>query len=121
MKFDDFYWHDAIIKNIIIDRTKPGEIDEIYFEIKWPNESDIKTLVFENVYWANFNLNFGIISGENILNAMELNEDDGDLMKFYLKWKGAMDDVKLQAYKIILNSTGGEIKILAGKFRVNNP
>jgi hypothetical protein len=118
MKFDDFYWHDAVIKNIIIDRTNPGEVDEINFEIKWPNENDIKTLVFEGVYWANFKLNFGIIAKENILDAFELNEDDEDLKNFYLDWKGAMNEVKLRSYKIVLNSTGGEIKIIAKKFRV---
>jgi hypothetical protein len=119
MKFDDFYWHDAIIKNITIDRTKPGEVDEISFEIKWPEENHSTTFVFEEVYWANLNLNFGIVADDTILNAVELNEEDEDLKNFYLKWKGTMNAIKLQAYKIVLNSTGGEIKIIAGKFRIN--
>jgi hypothetical protein len=29
MNFNDFYWHDSIIKSIYIDRSNPGKKDEI--------------------------------------------------------------------------------------------
>jgi len=119
MNFNDFYWHDAIIKNIQIDRTNPGNDDSVMFEIKWPEESTMRILVFEDVYWTSMNLNFGIIADESILYATQLDEQNEDLVSFYLKWKGAMDDVKLNTYKIELNSTGGEIKIIAKSFRVD--
>jgi hypothetical protein len=119
MNFNDFYWHDAIMQNILIDRNKPGILDEISFDIKWAEEKGEVTLVFEDVYYTMMNLNFGIVSDETILNAIVLEEDNEDLINFYSKWKGTLDSVKLNVYKINLNSTGSEIKIIAKGFRVN--
>ncbi len=118
MKFKDFHWHDAIIRNIQIDRNNPGNDDSVWFEIEWSENNEKGLLVFEEVYWTSMNLNFGIIADESILVATQLDEQNEDLSKFYLKWKGAMNDVKLNTYKIELNSTGGEIKIIAKTFRV---
>jgi hypothetical protein len=115
--FNDFYWHDAIIKDIIIDRHNPGKKDEIQFNILFSGKRKIIHFIFEEVYYAFFNLNFGIIADEAIRYASILN-DGIDLSNFYLKWKGLMDDVKLNVYCIELNSTGGMIKIIAKNFRV---
>ena len=38
MNFNDYCWHDAIIKNIKIDRSNPGITDAITFHVKWPDE-----------------------------------------------------------------------------------
>lgn len=116
MNFNEYYWHDAIIKNIQIDRTNPGVKDTILLEIEWPENKNKSNFIFEEVYWACFNLNFGIASDETILRAELIEGQDVDLDNFYLKWNGAMNDVKLYAYKIELNSTGGSFKILAKKF-----
>ena len=35
MEINDFFWHDAIIKSISIDRYLPGKKDEISFYIVW--------------------------------------------------------------------------------------
>lgn len=118
MNFNDFYWHDAIIKNIQIDRLNPGNEDSIKFEIVWPEDKGKVTFVFEEVYWAMMHLNFGIIADETIMGAIVLDEHNQDLVNFYSKWKGAMNEVKLNTYKIDLNSTGGEIKIIAKRFSV---
>jgi hypothetical protein len=66
MNFNDFIWHDAVIENISIDRNNPGINDSIKFDICWPS-NDKSILIFEDVYWANFNLNFGVIGDESIL------------------------------------------------------
>jgi hypothetical protein len=118
MNFSDFYWHDAIIENIQINRLNPGNEDTIKFEIVWPENIGRVTFVFEEVYWAMMNLNFGIISHETIQSAYILEDNNQDLVNFYSKWNGAMNDVKLNTYKIELNSTGGEIKIIAKRFSV---
>lgn len=119
MEFNDFYWHDAIIRNIQIDRTNPGNDDSVLFEIEWSENNEKGVLVFEEVYWTSMTLNFGIIADESILIATQLDEQNEDLAKFYSKWNGAMNEVKLNMYKIELNSTGGEIKIIAKTFRVD--
>jgi hypothetical protein len=117
MNFNDFNWHDSVIKNITIDRNKPGINDIINFEIEWAEGSKVE-LVFEDTYWANMTLNFGIVADETILNACIGDDKDPDLVDFYSKWKGLMDNVKLNSYLIRLNSTGGTIKIIAKAFKI---
>lgn len=116
MIFNDFLWHDAIIKNIVIDRNAPGVYDNISFFVEWSTKENV-LLSFEGVYWSIMELNFGVIADETILKA-SCSVDDDDLDKFYSKWKGLMNNVKLFSYEINLNSTGGRIKILAKTFTV---
>lgn len=119
MNFEDFYWHDAVIKNIVINRSNPGVTDEITLEIVWPHNSERIYFVFENVYWAKMNLNFGIIADENIYQGYHLPTNDSDLIQFYSQWNGLMDDITLNVYEIELSSTGGRIKIISQRFRVD--
>lgn len=117
MNFNDFNWHDSVIKNIAIDRSKPGINDVIRFEIEW-EEGGRVDLVFEGTYWANMSLNFGIVADETILSACIGDEKDPDLVSFYSKWNGLMDNICLNSYLINLNSTGGVIKIIAKGFKI---
>ena len=119
MDFKDFYWHDSVIKNIRINRDTPGIKDEIEIEIVWADNDERVNFVFEDVYWARMDLNFGIVVNENILQGYLLPSNDEDLINFYSKWKGLMDDIKLNIYEIELNSTGGRLKIIAKSFRVD--
>jgi hypothetical protein len=119
MNFNDYPWHDAIIRNVKIDRDNPGINDIIIFNIEWPDEQGKVICVFEEVYWAEMKLNFGIVADETILDANELNSDNQELANFYSEWNGAMNDIELKTYKIDLNSTGGEIKIIAKSFRID--
>jgi len=120
MNFDkDFYWHDSVIKNIKINRDNPGVKDEIEIEIVWADNEERVNFVFEDVCWARMDLNFGIVANENILQGYHLPNNDEDLINFYSKWKGFMDDIKLNVYEILLSSTGGRIKIIAKNFRVD--
>jgi hypothetical protein len=120
MNFDEFYWHDSVLTNIFIDRSNPGVADTINLEIEMCEKGNL-LFIFEEVYWASFNLNFGIVAKENILKASSTDKaKDSDLCSFYSKWNGLLDEIKLIIYKIELNSTGGEIKIIAKQFRVEN-
>lgn len=118
MNFDELNWHDSILKNISIDRSNPGIIDSISLEIVWSPDFQSKTLIFQNVYWANLNLNFGIVADESIMNAYILNEDDQDFKRHIYKWKDLIPDIKLKMYKVQLNSTSSEIKIIAANYVV---
>lgn len=118
MNFNDFYWHDSVLLNISIDRRNPGICDTINLEIEIYEKGNLQ-FIFEEVYWANLNLNFGIVAKENIFNASSTDKlEDSDLSAFYSKWDGLLDEMKLSIYRINLNSTGGEIKIIAKGFKV---
>lgn len=119
MNFNDFYWHDSIIKSIYIDRSDPGVKDEIQFEIEDTNKK-IYILKFKNVYWSSMNLNFGIVAKENILDAKILENNDSDLANFYSSWNGLMDSIILSSFSIELNSTGSVIKIIAEDYELIN-
>jgi hypothetical protein len=119
MEFNEYEWHDAIIKNITINRNNPGIKDEIEIEIIWPDNDEKVNFVFEGVYWTKIDLNFGIVANENILQGYQLPNNNEDLMNLYSSWKGFLGNVKLNVYKIELNSTGGQIKIIAKGFRVD--
>ncbi len=118
MNFNDYPWHDAVIKNIKIDRGNPGINDIIMFDIEWPDEKGRVTFIFEGVYLAEMKLNFGIVADETILSSIELDSNNHDL-GLYSKWKEVLNDIKLKTYKVELNSTGGEIIIIAKKFRID--
>ena len=115
--FNDFYWHDAEIKAINIDRHCPGKKDEIQFKILFPDKNEVVNLIFEEVYYSSFTLNFGIIADETVKHGSILENDD-DLSALYSKWKGCLNHIKLYVYLIELNSSGSKIKIIAKKIRV---
>lgn len=117
MDFKDCYWHDAIVKNIQIDRNNPGYKDTIMFEIEWPEGKGKTKFVFEDVYWVSMNLNFGVVADETILNAFELEESDQDLLNANSIWGSVLKEIKLKGYKFDFNSTGSEIKIISKRFR----
>ena len=117
MKFNDLYWHDSIIKNIIIDRSNPGEIDTVLFEIDWFDKG-LGQLVFEDVYYVTMEMNFGVIAPECIDSAFVADENDDTLKRCYQKWGGLIDDILLFCFVIKTISTDSEIKIIAKRFRV---
>lgn len=119
MEFNQYDWHDAIVKFIDIDRNKPGVNDKITFAIEWRN-GEKSALIFEDVYWASMSLNFGIVANETILKAESFDKNDADLVRFYTDWKGLLDKVNLAKYLIEFNSTGSIIKIIARKYTIEN-
>ncbi|MGV8094868.1 MAG: hypothetical protein AB2L24_23700 [Mangrovibacterium sp.] len=116
MNFNDYTWHDAIIKNILVDRMHPGKEDTISYEIVWPN-NNTSQVIFQDVYWAKMILGFGVIAEECILEAFIAPKDDLDLVSFRGKWKGLVSD-NLFCYVIKTASTGSEMKIIAKRFKV---
>jgi len=124
----DFYWHDAVIKSIIIDRNNPKVVDEIGIDIAWPteyeNEDDeneeeiIQRVVFEGVFWAKLDLDFSYLGADTIHNAYMLDNNDEDLVNLYSIWKGFKDHIKLNVYVINLNTSRGKIKIISKGFRI---
>ena len=116
MKFEEYFWHDSEIRRIEIDRTCPGKKDAILFEINWI-DTGLGNLIFEDVYWASINMNFGILAPECIDSAF-ISENDDDLNSFFKKWGGQIDDIELFCYTIKTISTGSEMKIIAKGFKV---
>ncbi|PVZ07012.1 hypothetical protein C7382_1198 [Porphyromonas loveana] len=119
MDFNDLNWHDAVIKNISIDRSNPGKRDIIQLDIIWTN--GIKsTITFSNVYFASFEMNFGIVALDSIFKAYSEDRNSYLVKELYKKWKGLIDDVDLNYYEIETNSTKSTIVIIAQEFKIDD-
>lgn len=115
MEFNDFEWHDSSIRNIKIDRNRPGEQDTIEFEIEF--EDGLYRIIFESVYHAVFQMNFGVlIEDESIYLAHQEGSENELVQKFYKSWKGLFDKVPLNYYEIETNSTASKFQIVAKGF-----
>ncbi|WP_443946588.1 hypothetical protein ACJVDH_05615 [Pedobacter sp. AW1-32] len=116
MEFEEYSWHNSEIRNIEIDRAKPGKSDTVLFKIDLVDKG-ICTLVFEDVYWINFNMNLGIEAVECIDCAF-IDSESTDVSDLYKKWNGLINEIELRCYVIKTISTGSLIKIIAKKFIV---
>lgn len=86
MKFNEYPWHDAVVKSIHIDRSNSGYKDFILLEVVWPDDS-CSSVIFQEVYFARLSMNFGIVAPEAILAAFEAPADDPELVKVRRTWR----------------------------------
>lgn len=114
LEFNDFVWHDSSLRNIKIDRTQPGEQDTIEFEIEF--DDGLYQIVFESVYWASFQMNFGVQAIESIYFAHQEGPESELVQDFYKSRKGFLDGIPLNYYEIETNSTGSKLQIIAKGF-----
>ena len=94
MEFKEFEWHDSAIRNIKIDRKRPGTQDEIEFEVEF--DDGLYRIIFESVYRASFQMNFGVVvEDETIDYAVQEGKENEMVQGFYKLWKGLFDDIPL--------------------------
>ena len=115
MEFNDFEWHDSAIRNIKIDRNRPGEQDTIEFEIEF--EDVLYRIVFESVYRAVFQMDFGVImEDETIYCAHQEGSENEMVQNLYKSWNGFYDHIPLNYYEIETVPTGSKLQIVAKGF-----
>lgn len=111
-EFNELPWHDSTLLNIEIDRKKPGENDSVRIFVKWPDGKE-NSIIFNDCYFFEAKMNFGIVAEESILSAVCNDEDDG-LLLIRSKWSPlgvALDH--LFCFAINMNSTNSAIKVFA--------
>ena len=104
--------------SVFINRKNPGLIDDIVFEINF-TEDDTKQIVFKNVYWSSFEMNFGVIGEDSIL-YFKKSYDDPNILRIKEKWKGLINDVDLISYTIQLNSTASCIRVISKSVEIKD-
>src|SRR5262245_34601591 len=117
MNFNELEWHDSLIKKITVDKSNGGINDKIIIEVVWANNNSRELVIFEEVYWGLFDLNFGIIADDSFRHAIMIDQGD-ELAQFIAKWPTLYSNKPLKIYTFILNSTGSEFKIIAENFRI---
>jgi hypothetical protein len=110
--FNEMTWHDAELLNIGIDRSNPGENDQVIIDICWQNGEKSK-LVFDDCYELEAKMNFGVIAPESILQAVSVNESQ-KLTEIRKKWTQVGVDLEhLRCFEIQTNTTSSVIRIYA--------
>lgn len=117
MKFEDIEWHDQILTGIIINRTNPGKNDSI--ELKVIIEGNAMIILFEDVYFADIKMNFGVIADESIRYAV-INTNDVEITNIQKKWNSVGGELdKLLCFELNTNSTNSLIKIYALSYKIS--
>jgi len=119
-EFNDLEWHDARLENISIDRSnsdKVNNVDTIELVIRWPSQNK-NIIIFENVYQANLNLNFGVVAEDSIYTARVKEESkEAELIKE--KWIELYKGIEnLICFEIVTNTTNSVIQIFAMSFSI---
>ncbi len=111
-KFDDLPWHDSVLLNLEVDRNNPGESDIVKALIKWQDGSQ-NSIIFNDCYLLDIQMNFGIIAEESILSAACCDSDE-KISSVKKKWSSLGVELdRLRCYKINTNSTNSTLKIYA--------
>lgn len=115
--FDSFPWHDAQLKEILVDRRKPGDRDVVQMLVAWP-EGGESEFVFHDCYAMTANMYFGVIAEESIAYALLIADDEG-LLSVRERWRlVGVSLEELRCYHFELSSTGSEIRVYAQRFEV---
>ena len=118
-KFNELPWHDAELKEIIVDRTNK---DNIQILIRWPEEYGALCVYIEfyDCYAFQADMHFGVISPDYILDAecIQQSEELDNIKKIWGKM--GVDISKLNCYRIETNSTNSIISIYALGLQITN-
>ena len=115
--FDSFPWHDAELKELLVDRRESGERDVVQLLVAWPQGGE-SIFMFHDCYAMTATMNFGIIATESIGNA-SLVTDDENLLSIRERWRPSGVSLEaLRCYRFDMSSTGSDIRIYALRFEV---
>ena len=106
--FDNFEWHDSILRSIYINRTTS---DTVVLELE--TMENIFKVSFEDCYAFISNMNFGIMPPDTILNA-DVFLESTELTSIIDKWKKVgliIHDLK--EFRIETNSTASVLHFFA--------
>jgi hypothetical protein len=117
-KFHELHWHDARLVSVHIDRSEPGQRDEVQLAVQWPT-SGAAVILFRDVYAVRCELNFGVIADEIILSASEVTESV-EITQLRDRWRPAgviLEDLK--CFELETASTASRLQIYARGFDVS--
>lgn len=119
-EFNNLPWHDAILKEIIIDRETQ---DVISVSVIWPEDIDTNKyalIEFFSCYAFRSKMNFGMFGPDSIMTASCENTSE-ELDQLRSIWKEMRIDLsEVDCFRIETNTTGSEIKIFAKSFKITN-
>jgi hypothetical protein len=116
--FNDAHWHDAELRSVHVDRSKPGEADVVQLEVIWPD--DLASLIrFHDCYRFECAMNFGVVAVETIREASVTTASTA-LDEVRRRWEAtgvSLPDLK--EFRISTNSTGSALVVFARSVDAN--
>lgn len=115
--FEALPWHDAELREVLIDRRAPGKRDDVRVRVRWLDGGEA-TLLFRECHALKAAMNFGVIAEERILSASMMDDDTG-LHSIRKRWNSlgvALD--RLRCYRIETSSTASVLRIYAQQFDI---
>lgn len=117
--FNSLEWCDATLLAINIDRSNPGESDEVKVQVRWPDCRQA-TVCFSEAYGCSALMNFGVLGDEGIEFAM-VDDDEPGLADLLDRWKAVGYPLSgLKCFRIETSSTGSVILIYTRTWRIEN-
>jgi hypothetical protein len=115
--FNSLPWHDAQLLELMIDRRRAGERDDVQLRVVWPLGQEA-TVLFRDCYAMTAEMNFGVIADERIANA-SLIEDDPGLLSIRNRWAPLGVSLHLLCcYRLEMSSTASVVRVYAKRFEV---
>lgn len=118
-RFESLPWHDAVLLGLKVDRSQPGERDEVLIFLEWP-DGDKQALRFSDCYALDAKMNFGVVGEESIFGTT-CTRESADLSEIRERWMSVGVDLStLQCFLIETNSTASILRIFAKSFSVSD-
>lgn len=115
--FNSLPWHDAELRELLIDRRNPGNADDVSLRITWPVGGEA-TVIFSDCYAISMDFNFVVTAEERILSASIIEKDSG-LLKIRERWNLLGVTLNnLRCYHFETSSTGSVMRIYANRFEI---
>jgi hypothetical protein len=117
--FNELEWHDAELKEVLIDRRQPGERDDVLLLIQWPDGRK-QRLRFVECYGMMARMNFGIVATETFLKA-SCDPDAPALVELRERWlKMGTDLSRVVSFEMETNSTASLLQVFAERFELTD-
>lgn len=118
LEFNALPWSDATLVAVSVDRSNPGNHDEVVVHVRWLDGRN-EQVTFVERRGARLALNFGFLGEDTIERGYV---DDGSEVLADCRWRWAASDVllpELQCFRIETCTTGSSLDILAMGWRVD--
>ncbi|PII20067.1 hypothetical protein CR919_09380 [Stenotrophomonas sp. LMG 10879] len=116
-EFNELPWSDATLVAVSVDRSNPGNHDEVVVHVRWPDGRN-EQVTFVECRGARLALNFGVL-GEDAIERAYIDEESEVLADCRQRWAASGVLLpELQCFRIETCTTGSSLDILAMGWRV---
>lgn len=119
LEFNELPWSDATLVAVSVDRSNPGNHDEVVVHVRWLDGRK-EQVTFVECRGARLALNFGFL-GEDTIDRAYVDEDSKLLADGRRRWAASGVLLpRLQCFRIETCTTASSLDILALSWRIDS-